>query len=150
MIEIKKILFPCDLTENLPKILPYVISFAEKYNSTIYLLHVVQRLPLWCMSYVTDLASWDELQKKAIEDSEKVLDRVCEEQQDYSNFQTRTVLGDPASEILKTIEIEGIDLVIMGTHGREGLDHAIFGSVAEKIVRKSSIPVLIINPYKLK
>lgn len=41
MIEIKKILFPLDLTENSSKILPYVLSVSEKYNSTIYLLHVV-------------------------------------------------------------------------------------------------------------
>ena len=45
MLEIKKILFPCDLTENLPKILTYVLSIAEKYNSVIYLLHVIDVNP---------------------------------------------------------------------------------------------------------
>ena len=47
MIEIKKILFPLDLTENSSKILPYVLSLSEKYNSHVYLLHVVQDLNKW-------------------------------------------------------------------------------------------------------
>ena len=50
----------------------------------------------------------------------------------------------------KTIESEAIDLVVMGTHGYKGLEHAIFGSVAEKVVKNSAVPVLTINPYKLK
>ena len=53
-------------------------------------------------------------------------------------------------EILKTIESETIDLVIMGTHGRKGLEHVFFGSVAENVVKKSPVPVLTINPYKVK
>ena len=151
MLEIKKILFPCDLEESSSKILPYVVSIAEKYNSMIYLLHVLQDLPLWCVGYIPYSAPLGELQHKALEASEKAMDRICEEQlQGCSNLRRSTVAGDPATEILKTIETEGIDLVIMGTHGREGLDHAIFGSVAEKAIRKSPVPVLIINPYKRK
>ena len=45
---------------------------------------------------------------------------------------------------------DGIDLVIVGTHGRKGVEHTIFGSVAENVVKKSPVPVLVINPYKLK
>ena len=83
--------------------------------------------------------------------AEKALDRVCKEQlQGCPNFQKMILSGDPAQEILKTIEKEGIDLVIMGTHGRKGLEHVFFGSVAENVVKKSPAPVLTINPYKLK
>jgi len=56
------------------------------------------------------------------------------------NFQKRTLFGDPAQEILKTIESEGIDLVIMGTHGRKGLEHVFFGSVAENVVKSRPFP----------
>ena len=55
-----------------------------------------------------------------------------------------------ATEILIAIESNSIDLVIMGTHGYKGLERKVFGSVAEKVVKKSSAPVLIINPYKLE
>ena len=149
MIEIKKILFPLDLTENSSKILPYVLSISEKYNSIIYLLHVVQDLNKWGKLYVPH-PSMDKFQKEAIEVAKKAMDTVCENQlQCCPNFQKRVVSGDAADEILKVIESEGIDLLIMGTHGRKGMEHVIFGSVAENVVKKSPVPVLTINPYKL-
>jgi hypothetical protein len=64
-------------------------------------------------------------------------------------FEEIIVSGAPAQEILKAIEVHAIDLVIMGTHGYKGLQHTIFGSVAENVVKKSPIPVLVVNPYKL-
>ena len=150
MKEIKRILFPYDLSENAPKILPYVLSISEAYNSTICLLHVVQDLQKWGKVYIPH-PSMDVFQKEALEGAEKAMDRVCEEQlQSCPNLERRIVSGDPAMEILKTIETEDIDLVVMGTHGRKGLEHTIFGSVAENVVKKSSAPVMTVNPYKLK
>jgi nucleotide-binding universal stress UspA family protein len=154
MMEMKKILFPCDVTENSSKILPYVLSVSEKYDSTIYLLHVVPDLQKWAKEYISHTspyASLDMFKKEALEGVEKAMDRVCEEQfQSCPNFQRRVVSGDPATEILKTIETEDIDMVIMATHGRKGLEHIIFGSVAENVVKKSPVPVMTVNPYKLK
>ena len=154
MTEINNILFPIDLTENSSKILPYVLSVSEKYDSTIYLLHVVPDLQKWAKEYISHTspyASLDVFKKEAQEGAEKAMDRVCEEQlQSCPNFQRRTVSGDPATEILKAIETEDIDMVIMGTHGRKGLEHIILGSVAENVVKKSPVPVLTINPYKVE
>jgi nucleotide-binding universal stress UspA family protein len=154
MVEIKKILFPIDLTENAYKVLPYVLSVSEKYNAMIYLFHVVpdlQKLAKEYIAHTSPYASLDIFKKESVEGAEKAMDRVCEEQlQSCSNFKRRIVCGDPATEILKLIDSEGIDLVIMGTHGRKGLEHVIFGSVAENVVKKSPVPVLIINPYKVK
>ena len=154
MIEVKKILFPIDLTENSSKILPYVLSVSEKYNSTVYLLHVLEDIRLWYRVYIPDEAphaSLNVFQKEVLDSAEKAMDKVCQEElQSCPSFQRRIISGDPTTEILKTIESEGIDLVIMGTHGRKRLEHAIFGSVAENVVKKSPVPVLTINPYKLK
>ena len=150
MVEIKKILFPCDFTENSTKVLPYVLSVAEKYNSTIYLLHVAQDLLKWGGFYIPH-PSLNLFQKELLESAEKAMDRICEEQlEGCPNFQRTIVSGEPAVEILKTIESEGIDLVVMGTHGRKGLEHTVFGSVAENVVKKSPVPVLVVNPYTLK
>ena len=149
MIEIKKILFPVDLTENSSKILPYVLSISEKYDSLIYLLHVVQDLNRWGKLYVPH-PSMDKFQEEAIEGAKKAMDKVCEDQlQSCPNFQKRVVSGDTVDEILKVIESEKIDLLIMGTHARKGLEHTIFGSVTEKVVKQSPVPVLVINPYKV-
>jgi nucleotide-binding universal stress UspA family protein len=150
MIKIKKILFPLDLTENSSKILPYVLSISEKYDSIIYLLHVVQDLNRWGKLYVPH-PSMDKFQKEAIEVAKKAMDKVCENQlQSCPNFQKRVVSGDAVDEILKVVESEDIDLLIMGTHGRKGLEHTIFGSVANNVLKKSPVPVLVINPYKMK
>jgi nucleotide-binding universal stress UspA family protein len=149
MLEIKKILFPCDLTENLPKILTYVLSIAEKYNSMIYLFYVIDDDPYRWSIPPHYSVTFDK--QEILNGAEKAMEKVCEEKlQGCPNFDRKIIFGYPPTEILKTIESECIDLVIMGTHGREGLDHAIFGSVAEKVIRKSPVPVLIINPYKLK
>jgi nucleotide-binding universal stress UspA family protein len=153
MTDIKKILFPIDLTENASKILPYVLLVSEKYNSMIYLLHVSEDLRLGYRVYVPDFShdSLNLFQKEALEVAEKAMDRVCEEQlQGCPNFQRRIASGDPVTEILKIINAEDIDLVIMGTHGRKGLEHAIFGSVAENVLKRSPVPVMTINPHKVK
>ncbi|MBW2020983.1 MAG: universal stress protein [Deltaproteobacteria bacterium] len=153
MTEMKKILFPIDLTENSSKILPYVLLVSEKYNSMIYLLHVLEDLRLGYRVYVPDFShdSLNLFQKEALEVPEKAMNRVCEEQlQGCPNLQRRIASGDPVTEILEIIDTEDIDLVIMGTHGRKGLEHIVFGSVAESVVKKSPVPVMTVNPHKVK
>jgi nucleotide-binding universal stress UspA family protein len=150
MPEIEKILFPCDLSGNSIKILPYALSVSEKYGSRIYLLHVVQDVVKWGTFYAPRF-SWEQCQEEALKHAEKAMEEICEEQlKGYLNFQRIIFLGDPVEQILKTTESEGIDLVIMGTHGRKGLEHTVIGSVAEKVVQRSPVPVLVINPYKIK
>ena len=153
MSEIKRILFPVDFTENSSKVSPYVLSVSEKYDAEIYLLHVVVDFSQWGGYDISDIrmGRYQEFQEEAFKDAEKILERVCEEQlQGCIDFQKRILTGDPAKEILKIIESEDIDMVIMGTHGRKGLEHVFFGSVAENVLRKSPVPVLVINPYTLK
>lgn len=153
MVEVKKILFPIDLTQNSSKILPYVLSAAEKYNSSIYLLHVFEDSRSLGTEHVDDIPH-DHLEKhkqRALKEAEKTMDRVCEEQlQGCPHFEKRIVKGNPTMEILRMVESEDIDLVIMGTHGRGGIGHLVMGSVAENVVKAAPVPVLIIDPNKLK
>jgi nucleotide-binding universal stress UspA family protein len=150
MVEIKKILFPCDLTENAARILPYAISLSERYNATIYLLHVVEDFSRWTNFYIPHTPV-KEMQDQAFKNAEERIERVCEERLEGCVYFIRVIQsGEPAEEILKYIDTEGIDLVVMGTHGRKGLEHAVFGSVAENVVKKSPVPVVVINPYTLK
>jgi len=149
MVEMHKILFPCDFTENSSKVLPYVLSMAEKYNSQVCILYV-DELQEWGGHFIPH-TSLDSLRQETLKAAEKAMDKVCEEElQNCPSFQRKILSGDPAAEILKNIDSENIDVVVMGTHGRKGLDHAIFGSVAENVVKKSPVPVLIVNPYTLR
>lgn len=150
MIKIEKILFPTELREYSLKILPLALSMSEKFDSTLYLLHVIEDFSKWGGFYLPHI-SWDLYQKEAREVAEKNMDEVCGQQmQGCPKFEKRIRSGDPASEILKTMDSEDIDLVIMGTHGYRGVEHAIFGSVSEKVVKKSPVPVTVVNPYTSK
>ena len=108
MINIDKILFPCDLTESASKILPYVLSIHEKYSATIYLLFVVEELPLFHpIPYVS--TGWD--QKKILKDAENAVDLFCEEHlRSCPSFRKLILSGDPAPAILKTIDANDIDV----------------------------------------
>jgi nucleotide-binding universal stress UspA family protein len=93
----------------------------------------------------------DKFQEEALEVDKKAVDTVCENHlQRCPNFKKKVVSGDTVEEILKVVESEEIDLLIMGTHGRKGLEHVFIGSVAENVVKKSPVPVLVINPYKVR
>lgn len=150
MTEFKKILFPCDLSPATSKILRYVLSIAQKYDSEVYLLHAVQDLKMMGDLYIPRY-SLEFDQQKLIEAAEKSIDTFCEtELEACPHFIKRIVVGDPATQILKLIQSEDIDLVIMGTHGRKGLEETIFGSVAENVVKKAPVPVLTVNPYLIR
>jgi len=149
MITIKKILFPVDLTEGSSKVLPYVLSFSEKYGSEVLLLHVVQDLQRWGDLDIPR-TSLEKLQQDALKGAEKAMRSLCDEKlKGRRNFKTKIVWGDPAEVILKVISSEKIDLVIMGTRGRKGLEHTIFGSVADTVVKKGTVPVVTVNPWKI-
>ena len=150
MVEIKKILFPIDLSDNSAKVFPYVLSLSEKYGGDICLLHVVEDFEKWGGGAYIPHLPLEQYRDDALKGAEKALDSACDRQlKNGSKFQKKIAYGDPAEEILKAIGSEKIDLVVMGTHGRKGLENVIFGSVARKVVRRSPVPVLTINPYKV-
>jgi nucleotide-binding universal stress UspA family protein len=150
MIEIKNILFPCDLRETSSMLFPYVISLSKKYDSMISLIHVINDISRWGVLYIPHIPL-DLYQKEAEQAAEKLMDKICAEKlKGRSNVRKKVVSGDPASEILKTIEVENIDLVVMATHGLNGLERRTVGNVTEKVVKESAAPVLVINPFKIK
>lgn len=148
MIEIKNILFPVDLSTASPKLVPYVKSMAEKYESEINLLFIARNLKYFADMYVPDPTIMT-LEREVIQGAAKRLEEFKNKYfEGIKNVQTSVVHGDPAGEILEYINNNQVDLVIMGTHGRKGLDKIVFGSVADRIVKASLVPVLLINPYK--
>jgi nucleotide-binding universal stress UspA family protein len=149
MKEFKKILFPIDFSESTPKILPYVLSMSQTFGGTVYLLYVVRDLK-YLTSFHVPHPSLDLIEKEIAENSAKMMEKVCEEDlQGCPRFVKKILVGDAASEIIRYATEEKVDLIIMGTHGRKGLEKALFGSVAEKVVKNSPVPVLTVNPYKV-
>ena len=146
MHHFKKILFPVDLSEASPKIAPYVLEMAAKFDAEIHLLFVARILQHFTSIYVPH-PSVNKFEAEIVKGAEKRLQEFTEEYFKDVPCKARVVLGDAAQETLNYVRSEGIDLIVMGTHGRKGLEHILFGSVAERVVKKSPVPVLTVNPY---
>ena len=121
----------------------------KKFESELHLLFVARSFRYFDNMYVPPV-SIQTIEHNIIEGGEKQMEEFAQTYcRDYHACKTRVVLGDAAEEILKYIESEGIDLVIMGTHGRKGLDRILFGSVADRVIKMSPVPVMSINPYRI-
>jgi nucleotide-binding universal stress UspA family protein len=149
MKEFKKILFPVDLSESSEKLVPYVTTVAEQFQAEIHILYVGRIFQYFTSIYVPH-TSINKFEEELLQGAEKRM----QEFKDYyfkafPDTKTAVVLGDASEEIKHYSEAEKIDLIIMGTHGRKGLDKVIFGSVAEQVVKTAPVPVMVINPYKV-
>ncbi|MGW8272497.1 MAG: universal stress protein [Thermodesulfovibrionales bacterium] len=144
-MEIKKILCPTDFLEGSRSAVQYAVDLAKKYEATLYLLHVMHDLEKatgWYIPHVTV----DELYKDIEAGAEKQIEKLfAEELRGFKAVEHRIVKGIPADEIIKFGEEIGADIIVMGTHGRKGIDRIIFGSTAERVVKSSKIPVLTVR-----
>lgn len=149
MLAIKKILFPCDLTPHSSRILKYALALAEPFGSRICILHVVQDLRIWAGLYMPHKNLGLE-QGEVVAHAQQSLTQFCLDiPAARENAEKRVVSGEPADEIITFVQKEGADLIVMGTHGRKGIEYSLFGSVAAKVVRLSPVPVLTVNPETL-
>ena len=142
----KKILFPVDLSEVSPRLVPYVREMAAKFGAEVHVLFVARVLQHFTSIYVPH-PSVENFEAEIVKGAEKKLQEFAEEHFQDVSPKAQVVLGDAAEEILNHVRSEGIDLVILGTHGRKGLEKVVFGSVAQRVVQRSPVPVLTINPY---
>ncbi|HTK82660.1 MAG TPA: universal stress protein, partial [Bacteroidota bacterium] len=109
------------------------ISIAEKYEAEIHLLHVVD---------TAGKSNADEEQN-----ARKIMKTFVNEHIDESVWVLQAVRsGRPHDEIVRYAQMNGINLIVIATHGRTGISHAIMGSIAEKVVRHSPVPVLTVHP----
>ena len=148
MKEFNRILYPVDLSEPSAKIVPYVQSVAQKFGSQIHILFAARIFDHFASMYVP-LPSISKFEKELIEGSEKRLYEFVDEHfSEFPQTKTAVVAGDASEEIINYIQEHKIDLVIMATHGRKGMDKIIFGSVAERVVKTSPVPVMVVNPFR--
>jgi len=148
MKEVRKILFPIDFASNYQPLLPWVSTFATKFDATVYVLFVTQDLSSYSTFYVPH-GNIQSFQQEAMAAAKKKMDAVVKESfQGFAKLETRVELGSPADKVLAFANQEKIDLIVMGAHGRKGLERAIFGSVADKVLRGAPCPVVAINPDK--
>jgi nucleotide-binding universal stress UspA family protein len=144
-MKLNTILFPTDFSQGARAAMDHAISLAQDYEAKLILLYVIQDISIaeWYIPSslsVTDLiedmqkGAWKEMDKWGAEAAAKV-----------KNVEKMVVRGVPFVEIIRTAKEKNADLLVIGTHGRTGIDHMLFGSTAEKVVRKAACPVLTVR-----
>jgi len=148
MKQIQKILFPINFAEKFETLLPWVTTFVEKFGATLYVLYVTQSLEEFSSFHVPH-GNIKEFQEQAVKAATQKMGGAAQEFfKTFPRLETRVAVGKPAAKILEMAKQEGVDLIIMGTHGRKGLEYTIFCSVCREVIRGASCPVLSINPQK--
>jgi nucleotide-binding universal stress UspA family protein len=141
----KTILFATDFSESSDHAFQYALSLARKFESRLGIIHVISE-PVDLRGFYVPHISFDKLEEEIEQGALKMMDKFCRTHcHDYAKVESFVVPGIPYDEIIKKAEEISADLIVVGTHGRTGLDHVLFGSTAEKVVRKSTIPVMTIR-----
>jgi len=169
-VNIKKILYATDLSENARYVFGYAVSLAEKYSASITMLHVVHEVPMLADISVTgyiDADRWEQIKKHHLNEARQaligkkkehlavkdVLDQFAENARNAegtANFSLDDVIveiGNPVELILEVAENRNCDIIVMGKTGQGLIEGALMGSTAARVVRRSKKPVLVIrNP----
>lgn len=147
MIKLKKILFPTDFSESSLDALRYAIVFSKEFQAKLYILHVINEKIFSEGLSLPRVVSVEEMEKEMTEEADKQLRLLIREENGEGIVrETATRRGTPFLEIIRFSKENDIDLIIIGTHGRSGFEHILFGSTAEKVVRKAPCPVLSVRP----
>jgi nucleotide-binding universal stress UspA family protein len=142
---IKNILFPTDFSNYSKKALPYALSFAERYEATLHVLHVFEQR-IHPAFYIMDKSSPFDLDNGLQERALDALDEfVYSDLRGKIDFKCQVLSGKPFVEIINYARQKEIDLIVIATHGLTGLEYMIIGSTTERVVRKSPCPVLSIK-----
>jgi nucleotide-binding universal stress UspA family protein len=144
---ITKILVPVDFSPHAERAFGYATTLAQRFNARLGLVHVVEDpyvTGAWTSEvYVPNVG---ELLKGLIANAEGQLATLKQSAAALGlGAETAVITGRPADAIVRHAKEGGFDLIVMGTHGRIGLSHAVMGSVAERVVRTAPCPVLTVH-----
>lgn len=148
MAEIQRILFALELSDISARIAPWVELAVRSFQAELHVLHVVPSMEMWGTPFVSRIVE--------SRHDEGLVDQIKPEVEEFyaahfgdpDQARIAVVAGNPAEAIVSYVRTHAMDLVIVGTHARRGLDKAIFGSVADRVLRLSPVPVLYINPLR--
>ena len=145
MVQIKTIVCALDFSEVSPKVAAYAKSLAEVCGAKIVALYVAPSLTQYVEFHVQ--ASYiDDFVTGIVSGATDTMNSFVKEYFQGVPVEGRVVSGYAAEEIVAVAEEVGADLIVLGTHGRKGLDKILFGSVAEKVIKTAKLPVLSMRP----
>ncbi len=143
--DISKVLVPIDFSDYSKNALKYAVNFVRHFQAQLYLVYVVEPViypPDFSMGQIAIPSVDLEMDKRAIDELNKLAGHEIP-----AGIKVKSIVktGKPFVEIIEIAEEEDIDLIIIATHGHTGMEHILFGSTAEKVVRKAPCPVLTLR-----
>ncbi len=138
-----RILVPTDGSAGTRRAIDHAIRLAEAHDATLHGLYVVNTASYASFSMET---AWEGIGDMLRDEGEAALEGIRERAEAAGvPVETDILEGSPSREIVRYAEAQDCDLVVMGTHGRGGIDRLLLGSVAERVVRASAVPVLTVR-----
>jgi universal stress protein A len=147
MFKVKNILLPTDFSKTSLTASEYAVELANQYNAKLHVLNVLEKTPP-----ILAIRSLDLSREKIIEsidaDAQAQIDECVRKIKKIKNIEVVAAVrkGIDYEEIIKYSKDKKIDIIVIATHGRTGILHTLLGSVAEKVIRYSKVPVLVTTP----
>jgi nucleotide-binding universal stress UspA family protein len=139
----RNILVPIDLGDHATQVLAYAVALAAKLDAKIHILHAVD-WPL--LGAEIPIAVSDKAMDEIVAQHRQDLDQLVATHASKAPLgSVELKIGDPRTLIMQTAEQHGVDLIVMGTHGRRGVSRLLLGSVAEHVARTAPCPVLLLR-----
>jgi len=138
-----RILVPTDGSDEGERAVRHAIDLAAVHGAEVHAVYVVNTRSYTSLPMDT---SWEGISDVLHDEGDAAVEQVRELAEETEvPFRARLVEGSPSSGIIRYTETEDCDLIVMGTHGRGGIDRLLLGSVAERVVRSSTVPVLTVH-----
>ena len=145
MKTIKKILCAVDLSDHSELVAEYAATMAKSLNASVLVVYTAPSLSQYVGFHVPP-NTIENFVGEIVTGAEESMQAFMEKNFAGVDAKSLVLVGYAAEEILNRANEENADMIIMGTHGRKGIDRILFGSVAEKVVKNASMPVLTIRP----
>ena len=143
--EIKKILCAVDLSEHSKEVAAYAVALAKKFGASVVVVYTAPSLSQYVGFHVPP-NTIENFVGEIVTGAEKSMEAFVQEHFSGVEAHGQVLIGYAAEEILNRAHAEKVDIIVMGTHGRKGIDRILFGSVAEKVVKNADMPVLTVRP----
>ncbi len=143
-MEIKEILVPTDFSEDSLKAVPYASLLAKRFGAKVYLLHVLDDLKGIAGFYVPHIST-EILEEEMEKEARRMLTTFRKRYLKGLNDVEETLLkGAPEEEIVRFAQEKGVDVIVMASHGRTGMDRILLGSTVERVLKKASCPIFLV------
>lgn len=147
-VSLKKILVPQDFSDYSLHAMKYAVTLAQLFKSDLIVLHIVEPI-VYPADFSFGQVSIPAMEEEIRKHSEEQLNELVEKEIPEGMKSTAIIrIGKPFIEIVEVAKSENADLIVISSHGRTGMDHVLFGSTADKVVRKAPCPVLTIRPHE--